>query len=67
MTEEQTKIYLSKYVIPQDHKPNEAILREIIFSSSLNINWQEVEKVIRREHPELSDKRYFEKLDLVAR
>ena len=56
MTAEQAKIYISKYVIPQCNKGNEAILRELIFSLS-NVDWSKAGNIIIHEHPELIQER----------
>ncbi len=63
MTEQQIKAYISRYVLPQANKSNENILRKIIFSLT-EINWQEVEQVIMKEHPELQNEKYFNSLIL---
>jgi len=53
MTPDQAKIYVSKYVIPQCNKGNEAILRNIIFSLS-SVEWIQAGLMIVKEHPELT-------------
>ena len=61
MTAEQAKTYISKYIVPQLNKGNEAILRSLIFSLS-DVDWEQVGKVIIHEHPELNQKYIDEKL-----
>lgn len=63
MTEQEIKNYISRYVLPQTNKANENILRKIIFSL-VEVNWQEVEQVIMKEHPELQNAEYFNTLIL---
>jgi len=53
MTAEQVKIYMSKYVIPQCNKGNEAILRDLIFSLSDDV-FEQAGAIIIHEHPELT-------------
>lgn len=53
MTEQQAKIYISKYIIPQCNKGNESILRSIIFSLS-SVEWIQVGAMIIKEHPEIT-------------
>ena len=65
LTEEQVKIYISKYVIPHGNKTNEAILRSIIFSAVKD--WVEVGEIIMEQNPALESKKYIESLDLVSR
>jgi len=64
MTEDQAKIYISKYVIPQCNKGNEAILRNIIFSLS-SVEWIQAGAMIIKEHPELTQE--FIDKNLIAR
>jgi len=67
MTEEQVKIYLSKHVLPQHDKGNEAILRNIIFTLAENIDWEEAKELIYKHHPELKNQKYFDSLDLTVK
>ena len=66
MTEQQVKIYISKYVLPQLSGANENVLRHTIFSLA-KINWQEVGEILYKEHPELNNPEYYNSLDLTSR
>ena len=61
MTAEQAKIYISKYIVPQLNKGNEAILRSLIFLLA-DVDWEQVGKLIIYEHPELNKKDIDDKL-----
>ena len=56
MTEDQAKIYVSKRIIPQVYGSDQGVLRELIFSMAIEINWEDISKTILREHPELRQK-----------
>jgi len=53
MTEQQAKIYVSKYIIPSSHGSNQNILRSLIFSLS-SVEWVQVGAMIIHDHPELT-------------
>jgi len=64
MTEQQAKIYLSKYVLPKT--PEGAILRQIIFRTA-DIDWKEVINDLYAFNPELKNEKYFDSLDLTVK
>jgi hypothetical protein len=66
LTEEQAMIYVSKYIIPKCNEGNQEVLRKLIFSIAKDIDWNEVSKVIVKEHPELKTRADLEQ-DLVSR
>lgn len=61
MTEQQAKIYLSKYVLPKT--PEGVILRQIIFRTA-EVNWKKVIDILYAFNPELKNQKYFDSLDL---
>lgn len=49
----KTETYLSIYVLSEiKDKSIESILRRIIFSQSDKLDWNEIEHIVKEEHPE---------------
>ena len=58
MTEDQARIYVSKYILPQlKNGGDESVLRHLVFSMAQGIDWQEVGRMIINQHPELNQDR----------
>ncbi|HEY5589138.1 MAG TPA: hypothetical protein VIK86_09315 [Candidatus Paceibacterota bacterium] len=58
MTEDQARIYVSKYILPQiKNAGDEMVLRTLIFSMTQDLGWKDIGQMIINQNPQLTQDR----------